>query len=104
MKIHSPKSRWTCTAAAHMKVACLSLLTQEITCIIKRLTGKKYFMYFENTKILSQMYLNRKCIRFFQRYLNTKYIIVFCISNTYFKYIYQKYCPSMHNASLDVNN
>ncbi len=35
-----------------MKVACLNLLIQEISSLIKRLIGKKDFMYFENTKIL----------------------------------------------------
>ncbi len=28
-------------------------------------------------------------------YLNTKYKIVFCISNTYLKYMYLKYRPSL---------
>ncbi len=36
-----------------MKVACLNLLIQGNGSLIKRLTGKNYFMYFENTKILT---------------------------------------------------
>ncbi len=35
-----------------MKVACLNLLIPETSSLIKRLTGKKYFIYFDNTKIL----------------------------------------------------
>ncbi len=50
------------------------------------------------------MYLNTKYIRFFAKVF--KYKIVFCISNMYFKYIYQKYCPSLvtHLYCLDKNH
>ncbi len=46
------------------------------------------------------MYLNTKYIRFFSNVL--KYRIVFCISNTYFKYMYLKYCPSLPVLTITV--
>ncbi len=49
-------------------------------------------MYFGNTKII-RLNLNTKYILFFSKVF--KYKIVFCISNTYFKYMYLKYCPSL---------
>lgn len=45
-KISLPNSRWSHTAAAHMHESGMIELYDT------RLIGKKYFMYFENTKIL----------------------------------------------------
>ncbi len=47
----------------------------------------------KNTKIKC-IYI-QNTLDFFQRYLNTKCKYIFFISNTYFKYMYLKYCPSL---------
>ncbi len=87
-----PNSRWSHTAAANTDESGMSELVhtgnQQSN---KGVDWQKvaYFMYFENTKI--KCIVNTKYIRFFKWYLNAKYKIGFCISNTYIKNMYFKY-------------
>ncbi len=65
-----------------MKVACLNLLITGASSLIKSYSNSLNF-YFLKFKVL-------------------KYKIVFCISNTYLKYMYLKYCPSLLAFSVQL--
>ncbi len=63
----------------------------------KEVDLQKYFMYFENTNIQR---LKAFKYLFFK---GIKYKRVFCISDTYFKYMYLKYCPSLHTLRTSMS-
>ncbi len=62
-----------------MTLACLNLLIQEISSLIKRLTGKKYF---ENTKILRLNVFKYKIHLIFFKSIKIQNSIL------YFKYVF----------------